>query len=161
MDTFIIDLKLPANVGKTFDFHEGDEFFQTQDSDIQGGDVETKVSVKGEAGLYRIHVHSVGSVVLPCDRCLADMNLRIDAEHELVVKLGLTYEDDGDVVVLPEEDPKIDMSDFIMQFILLSLPLKHTHEPGMCDDAMMEVLQTHLAARSDHEEDEADEQEEG
>lgn len=161
MDTFIIDLKSPINVGKTFDFHEGDEFFRTQDSDIRGGNVETKVCVNGGAGLYRIQVHSVGSVILPCDRCLADMNLRIDAEHELVVKLGPMYEDDGDVVVLPEEDPKIDMSDFIMQFILLSLPLKHTHEPGMCDDATMEVLQAHLAARSDHEEDEADEQEEG
>ncbi len=79
---------------------------------------------------------------------LAYIRSSIDTKDELFVKLGEEYIDEGNVVVVPEKVGKIDVSQFIYEFIALSLPLKLVHEPGKCDEAMIATLEEHLSARS-------------
>ena len=106
---------------------------------------------------------------MPCDRCLADVELRIDTTDEFVAKLGEEYSDDGDYVVVPENDGMLDLSLLIYEFIVLSMPYQRVHQPGDCDEAVMDIMKEHQVARSNQEEDyetmdsdpNADEDEEG
>lgn len=130
-----------------------DSFFQTIDGLIGHGQIHTTLHVEGNTRtMFKLHIHSTGTVSVPCDRCLSDMTIPVDTDDTLAVKLGDEYLDEGDVVVIPEDDGYIDISQFIYEFIVLSLPLKRVHEPGQCDEATLQALNSHLATDSDDEE---------
>lgn len=156
MDTYKIDL-LDRNLkGKTFEWDVDDEFFGEIDGLVKRGSVHVVAECVSAGSIFKFMIHSVGSVIVPCDRCLADLKLRIDTEDELSVKLGEDYDDDGDCVVVPEAEGRVDLAQFIYEFIVLSMPITCQHEPGQCDDAMMQTLSEHQAARSSQEDDEDD-----
>ena len=97
---------------------------------------------------------SIGTVIVPCDRCLSDLELRIETTDALNVKLGKEYADDGDCVIVPEAEGYLDLAHFIYEFIVLSMPIACCHEPGKCDDTMMHELSRHQATRSGESDDE-------
>ena len=109
--------------------------------------------------VYKFQIHSVGTVIVPCDRCLSDLELRIETTDNLDVKLGDEYADDGDCVVVPETEGYLDLAQFIYEFIVLSMPLACCHEPGKCDDAMMQELSRYQSTRSGGEDGENEDSE--
>ena len=151
-NAYIIDLKSSDVAGKDFHTHENDGFFKYLQTDIEHGELDTTIHVEGTGRVFNLTIHTEGTVLVPCDRCLADVELRVDTTDELVVKFGTEYIDEGDYVVVPEDEGTIDMAPLIYEFAALSLPMKRVHEPGMCDPAMMEILNQHLADRSNLEE---------
>lgn len=153
LDSFTIDLMDRNVCAVTLCYNLKDDFFQRMEGDILGGTVECRVTVSGGPALFRLGIACEGEVKIPCDRCLAEMTSEVSSYDELSVKLGDTYSDEGDVVTVPEEEGVLDIEHILYEYISLSLPIKHVHEPGMCDDAMMEVLSQHQAARSSFEED--------
>ncbi|MCQ2111733.1 MAG: DUF177 domain-containing protein [Bacteroidaceae bacterium] len=156
-NTYKIDL-LGRNInGMTAEYEIDDKFFQEIDGLIQRGQIHTTIHAQGSASsMVVFEIHSVGTVFAPCDRCLADIELRIDTTDSISVKLGDEYSDEGEVVVVPEKDGMIDLSQFIYEFIALSLPLKLIHEPGKCDEAMIAKLEEHLSARSGEDDEETE-----
>lgn len=154
MDTYKIDLLSSRLEGGSFEYEIGDVFFAKLDGLIQRGKIHTEVRCLSAGTVFKFQIHSVGTVVVPCDRCLSDLELRIETTDVLNVKLGDEYADEGDCVVVPESDGYLDLSQFIYEFIVLSMPMTCCHEPGKCDDAMMQTLSLHQATRSGEEEDE-------
>lgn len=139
---YIIDLLAPNIDGKTIDYTIGDDFFQQIDGLIQRGQVKTTLRIEGNARtVFRFYFHSEGKVFAPCDRCLADVEVPIDTDDILSVKLGAEYSDEGEIIVVPENEGVIDVSQFIYELIALSLPMKLVHEEGQCDAAMMATLE--------------------
>ena len=102
-----------------------------------------------------MNFHIEGFVVVPCDRCLDDMELPVETDDTLKVKLGLEFSDEDDMVIVPEEDGYINVAWFMYEFIALSIPMKHVHAPGKCNKGMMGALNKHLRTSAD-EEDEMD-----
>lgn len=151
METYKIDLLSNDLKGKTFEWDVNDDFFASIDGLIQRGNIHATVECMSAGSIFKFLIHSVGTVIVPCDRCLADLELRIDTADELAVKLGSDYSDDGDCVVVPEAEGYLDLAQFIYEFIVLSMPITCQHEPGKCDDAMMHTLSEHQAARSGQE----------
>ena len=152
--SYEVDLLSSQLDGKELSFHEDDAFFGEIGGLVDRGDIDTTVTCKCSGASYRFTICSEGTVIVPCDRCLADLELRIDTSDELVVRLGEEYSDDGDCVVVPESTGVIDLSQFIYEFIALSIPITCTHEPGKCEYTMMQELSKHQAARSSYEDDE-------
>lgn len=149
MQIDLLDVRLK---GAEFDFVMDDAAFRQIDGLVTQGHIRAHVVCeKASQSSFLFSIHSEGTVCVPCDRCLADVELRIDTTDELAVKLGDTYGDDGDVVTVSEKDGLLDMSLPIYEFVVLSMPLRRIHEPGKCDNAMMEVLNGHQAARSSRE----------
>lgn len=153
-----IDLFSRGLDGKTLEYDLTDEFFQQIDGLIQRGQLHTNVRIEGNVDTaFHFTIHSEGVVYAPCDRCLADVELRIDTTDTLAVRLGDDYSDEGDIVIIPEKDGTIDLAQYIYEFIALCMPLKLVHEPGKCDEAMIARLSEHLSARSG-EDDESDDE---
>lgn len=153
-DKYSVDLLGPLTAGDNWKYEIDDSFFKQIDGIIEKGNLSTEVTFNGISGsLFKFTVHSVGIVAVPCDRCLADVELRIDTTDEFVAKLGEEYSDDGDYVVVPENDGMLDLSLLIYEFIVLSMPYQRVHQPGDCDEAVMEIMKEHQVARSNQEED--------
>ena len=150
-DTYKIDLLSSQLKGRTFEYKIGDGFFADIDGLIKHGKIHTKVECLNAGVVFKFLIHSIGTVVVPCDRCLADLELRIETADTLSVKLGDEYADEGDCVVVPEAEGYIDLAQFIYEFIVLAMPIACCHEPGKCDDTMMHELSRHQSARSGSE----------
>ena len=151
MDTYKIDLLSAGLGGKTFEYEIGDNFFAQIDGLIQRGTIHTTVACLSAGSIFKFQIQSVGTVIVPCDRCLSDLELRIETTDELNVKLGDEYADEGECVIVPEAEGYLDLAQFIYEFIVLSMPITCSHEPGKCDEAMMHELSRHQATRSGEE----------
>ena len=155
LDTFKIDLKELKDDDKSFHFHLDDTYFKAIDApDVMHGELDVDIRVRKVSDMFEFDIHTVGVVRIPCDICLEDMDQPIDADNQLVVKLGLEYSDDDEIITVPEDDGILDTSWFIYEFIVLNIPIKHVHAPGKCNHVMIEMLQEHSAARSSEEEEE-------
>ena len=148
MDTYKIDLLSSGLGGKTFEYDLSDDFFAEMEGLVQRGSIHTTVACLSAGSVYKFQIHSVGTIIVPCDRCLSDLELRIETTDDLNVKLGDEYADEGDCVVVPEAEGYLDLAQFIYEFIALSMPLTCCHETGKCDDAMMQELSRHQSTRS-------------
>ncbi len=130
------------------------QFFADIDApEVQKGQLHVNLAVKKNLGVYVLDFHIAGNVVVPCDRCLDDMEIPVEADNTLKVKLGLEFSDGDDFVIIPEDEGYINVAWFIYEFIALSLPMKHVHALGECNEAMLGALNEHLAISLDEDED--------
>ncbi len=99
-----------------------------------------------------------GKVTVACDRCGDDFALRLWDEFDLVIKLmggddAEKPEDEDDVVFIPRHETVIDISGWLYEFLMLSVPLQHIHPDGPdgspgCNPAALNLLDK----LSEHEE---------
>ncbi len=154
LESLKIDLKGLDQGELKFACSLNDEFFQAAGSDeVKSGNVQLNVSAhKSVSGLYEIDFHAEGTVKVPCDLCLDDMDQPILTDNRLIAKLGEEYSEDEDIVTVDKEDAVLDTSWFVYESIALNIPIKHVHAPGKCNPAMIKALEEHSPARSGEEE---------
>ena len=158
LESFKIDLKGMKTDEQRLEFDLNDDFFKALDvSEVNGGALHVSVSIRKATGFYELQFHAEGTVTVPCDICLDDMDQPIEADHVLVAKLGAeTNTEDDDVVTVDENEGILDTSWLIYEFIALAIPIKHVHAPGKCNSAMTQKLEELSGAvRSSEEEEEA------
>ncbi len=135
-----------------YEYHLDNEFFASIDApEVQDGNLDVTLDVHKSIGVYMLEFHTEGVAVVPCDRCLDDMDVDICTDDTLKVKLGAVYSDENDIIVVPEEDGYINVAWFIYEFIALALPIKHVHALGECNKGMMDVLNQHLSVEAPEE----------
>lgn len=153
-----IDLNELKDGLTSLQFNLDDAWFQSLDeADIKRGSVSVSVNVRRTENCFELSFHTEGTVNIPCDICLDDMEQPINCDNRLVAKFGEEYSEDDDLVTVPESDGVLDVAWFIYEFIALNIPIKHVHAPGKCNRAMIQLLKEHSATRSD---DTAEEQQE-
>ena len=123
----------------------GDEFFKNSINapDIRRGNLHVYLNVRKSAGGFILDFHALGQVIVPCDRCLDDLELDVDTVNTLNVKFGAEFADEEEVVTISEEEGYIDIAWFLYEFVALSLPMQRMHEQGKCNADMMTVLNRH------------------
>jgi len=118
--------------------------------DIQKGKINTQLTISKKGGAFDLSFTFNGIVILPCDRCLDDMDLPIETSAHLIVKLGKDYsEESDDIVVIPESEGIINLAWFLYEFVALAVPIKHVHAPGKCNKQMTSKLKKHLTKSND------------
>lgn len=139
----------------SYEYELGDAFFESIDApEIRKGHLHVQLEVKKSIGVYYLSFHIEGFVVVPCDRCLDDMDIDVQTDNELKVKLGTIFSDEDDIVIVPEEDGFINVAWFLYEFVELSLPIKHVHAWEECNRQMMGALSKHLSVSVDEDDDE-------
>ncbi len=135
---FDIDLKELKGELTTFRYALDDAFFASfPPSDIRKGDLGCTLTVRAAGAFHEFDFHIEGTVTVQCDRCLDDMELPVSADNRLVVKFGEEYSEDDELITVDEDNPVIDVSQFMYEFAVLSLPMKHAHDAGQCNADML------------------------
>lgn len=140
-----IPLKGLQKGGHSFTFAIDGEFFQTfGNTQIKDAGCTVKADVIRRSTLMSVQCMVGGFVVVECDRCLEDLTLQVDVERELTVGFGNVDIDDAgdeeDVIVVSEGDDMVDISQFIYDYICLSLPIVKVHPEGKCNPEMLKRL---------------------
>ena len=156
-EQFKIDLKALSEDITSLEYELTDDYFSAlNDADIQGGSLHVSGSIRKAVGFFELLLDISGTVRIPCDRCLDDMDQPIKTNLRQVVKLvpadqieegsGSSLQDD--LVMVDENEGVLDITWTLYETIALAVPIQHVHQPGDCNDAMMRVLTEHSAARS-------------
>ena len=139
----------------SYDYHLDNQFFTDIDApQIQKGELDVQLTVKKGIGVFVLDFHTEGVVYVPCDRCLEDMEIPVETDNTLKVKLGAeASEDDDEYITVSELDGFVNVAWFMYEFIALSLPIQHVHAPGECNEEMMDALKKYLRTDAMEEDD--------
>ena len=149
LEQFKVDLKALTEEVTPLEWELDDQFFeQLEDAQLQQGSVHVSGSIRKAVGFFELELQSVGTVRVPCDRCLEMMDQPVEADLRLIVKMGSEYTDDDDVITVDEAHPVRDTAWLIYESIALAVPIRHVHQPGDCNVSMSEKLNELSAARS-------------
>lgn len=129
-----------------------DSFFSALDEqEIEHGNLDATLRVEQKSGTFVFTLDVQGTIQATCDRCLAPMSVPIETQQTLEVKLGETYEDDGEQITIPADHPILDVAWNLYEVIALAIPIHHTHPEGECESSMDELLRQHSAEAAQHD----------
>jgi uncharacterized metal-binding protein YceD (DUF177 family) len=153
-DSYKIDLKNLTPGVHNYEYKLDSIFFANIDGDeVRKGKVSVELTLKRTSVAFEMDFRLSGTVVVPCDRCLDDMDIPVESRNRLVVKFGATYAEESDeVVVIPENEGVINLAWFLYEFVALAVPMKHIHAPGKCNKSMTTKLKKH-SGRSNNQDD--------
>ena len=122
-----------------YDFQVDDSLFEAYDRvEIKGGRCDAHVTLKRSETMLELNVTINGEVICECDRCLEDCPIAVDYEGDLVVKFSDEIDDyDGEVMWISPSENFLDLTQYIYESIVLTLPYRRVHEEGGCNPEML------------------------
>jgi uncharacterized metal-binding protein YceD (DUF177 family) len=137
----------------TFQYEIGDRFMREHsEAELDFRDLNAQVAVKfdKQTNFFMLHFDVDGSVTVPCDRCGDEFKLRLWDEFDLLIKLAGEdageMDEESDVVFIPRSETVIDISNWIYEFVMLSVPLQRIHPENTngdtgCNPEALNLLQ--------------------
>ena len=148
MQPFIVPLSGLAP-GKThFRWHAEGQFFSGfENSEILDADLVVDVEVDKSGRFTGVDLGIRGTVVVECDRCLGDLELPVSVHPSFSIKYGEASEEQSsateggrEILILPETDADLDLTQIIYDYVCTSLPLSRVHPEGECDPETVKYL---------------------
>lgn len=148
-------------IGKhQFDFDIDNSFFDAFEySLVKKGALKASVELDKQETMLILQFQIDGTIVLDCDKCLAEFNAPISIHERQIVKFAEDEleSDDLEIVILNKKESEIDISGLLYEFITVSVPyIKVCEQNGdgqKCDQEMIARLNK-LSAGSQNEEEE-------
>ena len=130
-------------IGKhQFDYQIDNTFFKNFDYD-EFNDVSVKVDVvlEKKSTMLELDFKHKGTVNVPCDVSGEEFDLPIKGKLKLLVKFGDAFNDENEeLLILPHGEYQVDVSQYIYELIILSVPLRRVH-PGVKDGTLTDVIE--------------------
>ena len=132
MENGKLDIRKFDNGTYSFDYKLDAAFFSRIQSDVESLDESQLVSDADVAAhailtvtpqFVNLHYSTSGSVDVPCDRCLAPVKVNIEAQDDE-----------------PVETDEVDVEWLLYEQVMLSIPVAHVHQEGLCDPQMEQLL---------------------
>jgi len=103
----------------------------TQEEGFKDWNARVTLNFDKKSDFFMLHFDVDGKVTVPCDRCGDDFEMRLWDEFDLVIKLtgddAEKIEDEDDVVFIPRSETVFDISGWLYEYIMLSIPLQKVH----------------------------------
>ena len=152
LESFRIDLKGLEAAEMVREYSLGDDYFVAIDApEVRSGSLHVSATIRKLSGFFELLLHAVGTVRIPCNLCLDDMEQPIEGSSTYIVKLGQGSDETDDVITVNENEGILRLGWLIYELIALAVPIKHVHAPGKCNDAMTRKLEELSATRSGDE----------
>ena len=134
----------------TVECHLDESFFNTEEqTEVRRSDVDVTLTVTRKSETtYRLEIACDGTVTIPCDRCLDDLDLPVEVDYRLnVEQMGTELDDSNDeLLIVPSDWRELDTAPIVRDTVLLAIPMTHCHEnEDDCNAEMLDVLDRHLA----------------
>jgi uncharacterized metal-binding protein YceD (DUF177 family) len=129
-----------------------DSFFENfEKPEFDNAHIEVKMKMDKKQGCFLLKFYINGKVNIMCDRCGDDYEMTLWDEFELLVKqiddteVAKKSEDDAEVAYIARSESILDVSTWIYEFIILSVPIQHIHpddEEGKstCNPVVLDFL---------------------
>jgi uncharacterized metal-binding protein YceD (DUF177 family) len=115
-----------------FDYQINKKFFESFDYDeFESSDIKVNVVLEKRSSMLELNFKYKGSVNVPCDLTNEMFDLAVKGKIKLIVQFGEQFNNDNDeLLILPFGEHQIDISQYVYEMIVLSVPLRRVH-PGI------------------------------
>ena len=122
-----------------FSFKAGPGFFEFfQNPDYNSGNLDIMIMLVKKPVFLELKFNISGTIRLLCDRCLEEFDHPISVKELLIIKLGDKFEElDNEVIIVPREETRINVAQYIYEFAILSLPFRKIHPESGCNPEML------------------------
>jgi len=113
----------------SFDYEIDNTFFEAFDfNEFNSSKLQVKLIFDKKSTFFELHLNVVGFVNVNCDISLEPYEQEVEGNMPLVIKFGTEYNDDNEeMIIIPHESFEINVSQFIYELIILSVPIKKVH----------------------------------
>lgn len=120
-----------------FEYQIDNTFFDIFDYDeFQNSDIKVNVVLEKKSNMLEISFKHEGIVNVPCDVTGEDFDLPIKSKMKLIVRFGEEFNNDNEeLLILPFGEFEVDITQYIYEMIVLSVPLRRVH-PGVKDGTL-------------------------
>jgi len=128
-----------------FDYEIDNTFFEAFGfNDFNSSKLEITLVFDKKSTFFELNLRVNGFVNVDCDTSLEPYEQEIKGNMPLVVNFGTEYNDDNDeMIIIPHEYHEINISQFIYELVILSVPTKKVH-PKVLDGTMNSEALTKL-----------------
>ncbi|MBR1644279.1 MAG: DUF177 domain-containing protein [Bacteroidales bacterium] len=123
-----------------YHFELDDAFFEAfSNDDLRSGNVEFDVRLDKSEHATLFYFRFSGVINGFCDRCLGELPLPVSGEETLKVSFRERHaapqvaDDNPDEVWLDEGENKIDLAQWMYEYVAVALPMHRVHKEGECD----------------------------
>ncbi len=159
LKNFYIDIFKLSNSKHEYEFEVDNSFFESFDySTVEKGNAKVKVLMNKSETMINMNFQIEGSVELICDRSLEEFDYPISVNENIIFKFGeVEVALDDDIVIITKNTQRINVAQYIYEFIVVAVPMKKLHprfeEEDASDDTNLKLVY------SSDQGDEADEDE--
>ncbi len=126
MQPFIVKLNGLASRRTEFNWKADGEFFeQFGNPDILAADIMVTAAVVGHGATVDVECSISGTVTVPCDRCLDELELEVET---------------GFSEVYTPDTAELDLSQDVYDYVCTALPLQRVHPEGECNPETIKFL---------------------
>ncbi|WP_440120656.1 YceD family protein [Tenacibaculum sp. Ill] len=120
-----------------FEYQIDKTFFEAfQFDEFNNTNVKADITFVKKSTLLELSFNINGTVNVPCDITNELFDLPVNGNLNLVVKFGPEFNDEHDeILILPHEAYQVNVSQYIYELIVLSVPSKRIH-PDVVDGTM-------------------------
>ncbi len=120
-----------------FEYQLNKAFFEIFDyQEFNDLDIKVNVVLEKKSTLLELAFKHKGTVNVPCDMTNEEFDLPIKGKMNLIVRFGDEFNNDNEeLLILPHGEFQIDISQYIYEMIVLSVPLRRIH-PGIKDGSL-------------------------
>lgn len=112
-----------------FEYEIDNTFFEAFDfNEFNSSKLQVKLVFDKKPTFFELHFNVVGFVNVDCDISLEPYEQEVKGTMPLVIKFGTEFNDDNEeMLIIPHEYFEINVSQFIYELIILSVPIKKVH----------------------------------
>ncbi|QBN19081.1 YceD family protein [Flavobacterium nackdongense] len=128
-----------------FEYQIHKAFFEIFDyQEFNNSDIKVNVVLEKKNNFLELAFKHKGTVNVPCDMTNEEFDLPVKGKMKLIVRFGDAFNNDNEeLLILPHGEFQIDISQYIYEMIVLSVPLKRIH-PGIKDGSLQTEALTKL-----------------
>ena len=125
-----------------YEFNVDNKFFEEFDCfEFDKSSINVDLEFKKQSTMMVLTFDFYGTISVPCDRCLDEVDVDVEGVEKLIVKFGNeVYDQSDEILVLPIHEYELNVANYIYEFINVNLPQKRTHFEGLCNQKVIEEL---------------------
>ena len=151
---YTISFKILSLGSHVFEWTIDGRFFAVYEmTEISDAGIEVQLTLIKHTRFLELHFVMDGWVEVSCDRCLDPLRLDMSSDARMFVRFGNHADEDvsgdDDVIVLPQDEDRLDVAQYLYEYAHLSLPLRRVHTDNAngqsaCNAEMMSRLNDFL-----------------
>lgn len=125
-----------------YEFNLDNKFFEEFDCfELDKSAFKVELEFKKQSTMMVLTFNFTGTINVPCDRCLDNVDVDVDGEEKLIVKFGNEeYDVSDEILILPQHEYELNVAKYIYEFININLPQKRVHFEGLCNQNVIDEL---------------------
>ena len=120
-----------------FEYQISNSFFEIFDyQEFNNSNIKVNVVLEKKSTIMELAFKHKGTVNVPCDMTNEEFDLPIKGKMKLIVRFGDVFNNDNEeLLIIPHGEFQIEISQYIYEMIVLSVPLRRIH-PGIKDGSL-------------------------